>query len=70
LAFVLRGEFFTENLVCGCDVRGRFSSVEELCEDDAFAESMLGSQGNKEELERFAAVIRSGYEGKEWLSHL
>jgi hypothetical protein len=70
LAVVLQGGIFTEKLVCDCDLPGRFSSVEELCTDDVFAESVLGSQGNREELERFAAAIRSGYEGKEWLSHL
>ena len=57
-------------MLYGCDLLDEFSSVEELCVGDAFAESVLGSQGNKEELERFAAAIRSEYEGKEWLSHL
>jgi hypothetical protein len=39
--------------------------------DDAIVESVLGSQGNKEDLERFASVMRSDDgEGKEWLNHL
>jgi hypothetical protein len=42
------------------DVPTRFSSVQGLPRDDASRKSMLGSQGNKEEMERFAAAIRSG----------
>ena len=56
-------------MLYGYDLLDGFSSVEELCWDDAFAESVLGSQGNKEDLERFALAIRSGGEGKEWLNH-
>jgi hypothetical protein len=33
----------------GYDLLDEFSSVEELCWDDAFAETVLGSQGNKED---------------------
>jgi len=57
------------------DLLDGFSSVEELCWDDAFAESVLGSQGNredqgnKEDLDRFALARRSGDEGNEWLNH-
>jgi hypothetical protein len=56
-------------MLYGYDLLDGFSSVEELCWDDAFAESVLGSQGNKEDLERFASATRSGGEGKEWLNH-
>jgi hypothetical protein len=54
-------------MLYGYDLLDGFSSVEELWWDDAFAESVLGSQGNKEDLERFASA-RSGGEGKEWLN--
>jgi hypothetical protein len=63
-------------MLYGYDLLDGFSSVEELCRDDAFAESVLGSQGNKEDkgnkedLERFASAMRSAGEGKEWLNHL
>jgi hypothetical protein len=56
-------------MLYGYDLPGGFSSVEKLCWDDAFAESVLGSQGNKEDLERFALAMRSDGEGKEWLNH-
>jgi hypothetical protein len=60
-------------MLYGYDLLDGFSSVEKLCWDDAFAESVLGSQGNKqgneEGLERFALAMRSGDEGKEWLNH-
>jgi hypothetical protein len=56
-------------MLYGYDLLDEFSSVERLQQDDAFAESVLGSQGNKEDLERFAAAMRSGGEGKEWLDH-
>jgi hypothetical protein len=56
-------------MLYGYDLLGWFSSVEKSHQDDAFAESVLGSQGNKEDLERFAAAMRSGDEGKEWLNH-
>jgi len=56
-------------MLYGYDLLDGFSSVEELCWDDAFAESVLGSQGNREGLERFALAMRSGGEGKEWLNH-
>ena len=50
-----------------------FRQLRNCIEDDAFAESVLGSQGNKqgneEGLERFALAMRSGDEGKEWLNH-
>jgi hypothetical protein len=36
-------------MLYGYDLLDGFSSVEELCRDDAFAESVLGSQGNKED---------------------
>ena len=36
-------------MLYGYDLLDGFSSVEELCWDDAFAESVLGSQGNKED---------------------
>ena len=55
-------------MLYGYDLLDGFSSVEKLCWDDAFAESVLGSQGNKEDLERFALAMRSGGEGKEWLN--
>jgi hypothetical protein len=38
-------------MLYGYDLLDGFSSVEELCRDDAFAKSVVGSQGNKEELE-------------------
>ena len=63
-------------MLYGYDLLDGFSSVEELWWDDAFAESVLGSQGNKEDqgnkkdLERFALAVRSAGEGKEWLNHL
>jgi hypothetical protein len=57
-------------MLYGYDLLEGFSSVEELCRDDAFAESVLGSQGNKEDSERFASAGRFGGEGKEWLNHL
>jgi hypothetical protein len=38
-------------MLYGYDLLDEFSSVEELQRDDAFAESVLGSQGNKEDLE-------------------
>jgi hypothetical protein len=41
-------------MLYGYDLLDGFSSVEKLCWDDAFAESVLGSQRNKEELDRFA----------------
>jgi hypothetical protein len=47
-------------MLYGYDLLDEFSSVEELSRDDAFAESVLGSQGNREELERFALAMRSG----------
>jgi hypothetical protein len=63
-------------MLYGYDLLDEFSSVEELCRDDAFTKSVLGSQGNredqgnKEDLERFASAVRSDGEGKEWLNHL
>jgi hypothetical protein len=68
-------------MLYGYDLLDGFSSVEELCWDDAFAKSVVGSQGNKEDLEqgrpgpkedpeRFASAMRSGNEGKEWQNHL
>jgi hypothetical protein len=57
-------------MLYGYDLLDEFSSVEELWRDDAFAESVLGSQGNKEDLECFAAAMRSDGEGNEWLNHL
>jgi hypothetical protein len=36
-------------MLYGYDLLDGFSSVEELCWDDAFAETVLGSQGNKED---------------------
>jgi len=56
-------------MLYGYDLPDGFSSVEELWWDDAFVESVLGSQGNREGLERFALAMRSGGEGKEWLNH-
>ena len=56
-------------MLYGYDLLDGFSSVEELWWDDAFAESVLGSQGNKEDLERFASAMRSGGEGNEWPNH-
>ena len=47
-------------MLYGNDLLDRFSSVEELWRDDAFAETVVGSQGNKEDLERFASAMRSG----------
>jgi hypothetical protein len=41
-------------MLYGYDLLNKFSSVEELRWDDAFAESVLGSQGNKEDPGRFA----------------
>jgi hypothetical protein len=38
-------------MLYGYDLLDGFSSVEKLCWDDAFAESVLGSQGNKEDPE-------------------
>ena len=46
-------------MLYGNDLLERFSSVEELWQDDAFAETVVGSQGNKEDLERFASAMRS-----------
>jgi len=61
-------------MLYGYDLLDEFSSVEELWRDDAFAESVLGSQGNKqgneEDLERFASAVRFDGEGNEWLNHL
>jgi hypothetical protein len=34
-------------MLYGYDLLDGFSSVEELCWDDAFAKSVVGSQGNK-----------------------
>ena len=60
-------------MLYGCDLLEEFSSVEELWRDDAFAESVLGSQGDKEDQgnkeERFASAMRSAGEGNEWLNH-
>jgi hypothetical protein len=39
-------------MLYGYDLLDGFSSVEELCWDDAFAKSVVGSQGNKEDLEQ------------------
>jgi len=39
-------------MLYGYDLLDGFSSVEKLCWDDAFAESVLGSQGNKEDSEQ------------------
>ena len=36
-------------MLYGYDLLDEFSSVEELCWDDAFAETVLGSQGNQED---------------------
>ena len=60
-------------MLYGYDLLDEFSSVEELWWDDAFAESVLGSQRNKqqqgkEDPDRFAST-RSDGEGKEWLNH-
>jgi hypothetical protein len=52
--------FFLLKMLYGNDLLDGFSSVEKLWRDDAFAETVLGSQGNQEELERFASAIRSG----------
>jgi hypothetical protein len=41
-------------MLYGYDLLDGFSSVEKLWWDDAFAESVLGSQGKMEDLERFA----------------
>ena len=58
-------------MLYGYDLLDGFSSVEKLCWDDVFAESVLGSQRNKEELDRFAFLRRvSDGEGKQWLNHL
>ena len=46
--------FFLRKMLYGYDLLDGFSSVEKLCWDDVFAESVLGSQRNKEELDRFA----------------
>jgi hypothetical protein len=46
-----------------------FRQLRNCIEDDAFMETVLGSQGNKEDLERFAAAKRSDDEGNEWQSH-
>jgi hypothetical protein len=46
-----------------------FSSVEELLQDDAFAETVLGSQGNTEVwnvLLRHCVLVD---EGKTWVNH-
>jgi hypothetical protein len=57
-------------MLYGYDLLDGFSSVEELWWDDAFAESVLGSQrnkeeqGNKEDPDRFASATRSDGEGK------
>jgi hypothetical protein len=51
--------FLDRKMLYGYDLLDGFSSVEGLRRDDAFAESVLGSQGNKEELERFASAERS-----------
>jgi hypothetical protein len=60
-------------MLYGYDLLDEFSSVEELCWDDAFAETVLGSQGNKEDPRKTrdvsASAMRSGCEGKEWLNH-
>jgi hypothetical protein len=40
-------------MLYGYDLLDGFSSVEKLCWDDAFAETVLGSQGNKEDLGTF-----------------
>jgi hypothetical protein len=56
-------------MLYGYDLLDGFSSVEKLCWDDAFAETVLGSQGNREDLERFALAMRSCGEGNEWLNH-
>jgi hypothetical protein len=51
---------FLGKMLYGNDLLDGFSSVEALWRDDAFAETVLGSQGNKEDLERFASAMRSG----------
>jgi hypothetical protein len=50
---------FPLKMLYGCDLLEKFSSVEESRRDDVFAESVLGSQGNKEDPERFASAARS-----------
>jgi hypothetical protein len=57
-------------MLYGNDLLGGFSSVEKLRRDDAFAESVVGSQGKMEDLERSLFAMRSGCEGTEWLNHL
>jgi hypothetical protein len=57
-------------MLYGNDLLGGFSSVEKLRRDDAFAESVVGSQGKMEDLERSLFARRSGGEGTEWLNHL
>jgi hypothetical protein len=55
-------------MLYGYDLLDGFSPVEELCWDDAFAETVLGSQGNKEDPRKTRDVsllaMRSGDEGK------
>jgi hypothetical protein len=61
-------------MLYGYDLLDEFSSVEELWRDDAFAESVLGSQGNKQGTKKTWNVsLRRRvlmHEGKEWQSHL
>jgi hypothetical protein len=45
--------FLDGKMLYGYDLLDGFSSVEGLWRDDAFAESVLGSQGNKEEFGTF-----------------
>jgi hypothetical protein len=45
--------FLASKMLYGYDLLDGFSSVEGLQRDDAFAESVLGSQGNREEFGTF-----------------
>ena len=54
-------------MLYGNDLLDGFSSVEELWRDDAFAETVLGSQGNKEDLDvllRQSVPMMKGTNGK------
>jgi hypothetical protein len=53
-------------MLYGCDLLEKFSSVEGSWRDDAFAESVLGSQGNKEDpdvLLRRGVLVMKGKNG-------
>ena len=62
--------FFLLKMLYGNDLLDGFSSVEKLWRDDAFAETVLGSQWNKEVWNVLLRQYVLVDEGNEWLNHL